>query len=509
MNSSVAVPGPFIPYNKDNLVVEYSERKGIKYGFVPKEDYWGLKTVFDYKYCGSLTPYALQCDAVQFMVENERCFNFCSTGTGKTMTSLWAADYLITKKVIKKVLIVTTISNLQATWADQIFLYVGHRKGIILKGTKQKKIKDLKSNADFYIINHDGLTTIADQIKANEFQMVIYDEATAIKNPGTDRFKALYKHVIAKNPSIRRILLTATPAAQGPLDAYGLIKIVYPEFKCSLTAFKELTMYRKDMYNWEPRHDWQELVFNFMRPAIRFSLNDLVELPELTFVPYKIEMTIQQKKVYDELKRQLMTELETPTGEQKNIVVSNAAVLVQKLLQCLSGVVYNSDGGAHELDFMPRFQALLDIIENAETPVLVFTSFKQVQTLLQEKLLAQFGKKSIALINGDVVGNQRSEIINDFQQGKYKALLAHPKTVSHGVTLTKSNIIIWYGVGHSSELYQQGNGRIIRADSATRGYNKYLVYQFYGNDLELNIYKKLAQKNIEMKQLLSMIKGDL
>lgn len=509
MNSSVAVPKSFIPYDKDDLIVGYSERKGVRYGFIPKEKYWGLTSSFDYEYCGSLTPYELQKNAVQFMVENPRCFNFCSTGTGKTITSLWAADYLISKRIIKKVLIITTISNLQSTWADEIFINFGHRTSIILKGSKQQKLKSLAKEANFYIINHDGITTIADKINIDEFQMIIYDEASAIKNPSTDRFKLFFKYLIVKNPDIRIVLMTATPAAQGPMDAYGLIRTIYPNFKCTMTAFKELTMIRRDMHNWLPKDNWQDLVFNFMRPAIRFNLNDLVELPELTLVPYKIELTQQQKKVYDQLRKQLLAELETPTGEYKNIVVSNAAVLTQKLLQCLSGVIYNSDGGAHELDFLPRYQALSDIIENAENPVLVFTSFKQVQILLYKKLLAKFGAKSIALINGEITGTDRSQIINDFQQGKYKALLAHPKTVSHGVTLTRANIIVWYGVCYSSELYQQGNGRIIRVDSTARGYNKYLVYQFYGNDLELNIYKKLTQKNLEMKHLLTMIKGGL
>lgn len=508
LNNSIAVPVQMIPVDKDGLIQQYVTKDGVKYGFVLIEDYWGFQVSPTLAYCGTLTPYELQKHSVQFMIEQPRCYNFCSQGCGKTMTSIWAADYLMKQQIIKKTLIVTTISNMQSTWADQFFMDAPHRTYTILKGTKDRKIKELQNNYDFYIINHDGLTTLAPSILPAYFDLLIYDEVTAIKNTNTQRFKILNKHLLLKNPHMRIIAMTGTPGAQSPLDCYGLIKLIYPGFQFSMTQFKEMTMYRKSMYEWEARPNWQDIVFDFMRPAIRFGLQDIIDLPPLTIIPHKVELTKSQLHIYNSLKKQLIAELEANDGAKTNVTVSNAAILMSKLLQVLGGVVYDADGKTCELDFEPRYQALLDIVENHDSPVVIFTSFKNIQALLYKKMTAYFGVNSIGLINGDITGDQRADEIRKFQNGEYKAILAHPKTTAHGVTLTRSNTIIWYGVCHSSELYQQGNARILRADSVGRGHTKFLIYQFYANDLELGIFKKLEQKEFDMHTLLTMIRGE-
>jgi SNF2 family DNA or RNA helicase len=189
------------------------------------------------------------------------------------------------------------------------------------------------------------------------------------------------------------------------------------------------------------------------------------------------------------------------------VVAVNAAVLLGKLLQCSAGVLYDNEGGQEILDFSERFNALIDIAESASTPVIVFVPFRGIQAVLMEKLSHHFGKGMVRVINGDTSLNERTEIVDLFQESKIKILLAHPKTTGHGIDLTASNVMVWYLPTFSNELYLQALDRIRRLSSVKRKHDKFLIYQFYSTNIEHNVYKALAAKGLTQSKVLELIRS--
>jgi len=162
-----------------------------------------------YDWPGQYTPFEHQKQTAAFLTLNHAGLVLNEIGTGKTQSALWAADYLIKTKKVKKVLIMSPLSTLERVWGDGIFTGLVHRKFVVLHGTAEKRLKLLKTEADFYIINHDGFPIIADQVHGM-FDLVIVDEAAVLRNPSTRRFK-IFRKWVDRNPATRLWLMTGTP----------------------------------------------------------------------------------------------------------------------------------------------------------------------------------------------------------------------------------------------------------------------------------------------------------
>ena len=497
----VAVPSFTMPPDKAFLVKAKRVKEGFEYSFIREEDYW-VKDTLNYEYCTVMQPYAHQKDTVKFLVEHPRAFVFNGQGSGKSLSCLWAIDYLYkTQTLKKKVLIVAPLSTLQSVWGKEIFTHFFYYKFNLIRGTAEKRNTLINEQVHFNIINHDGLTNMIQRgdINPDHYDLIIYDEATALKTPTANRFKQFYAFS-SKVPSVW--MLTGTPIAQSPLDAFALRKIMDPTWRMTYYAFREVVMYKATMFKWTPKKDATDVCHRILQPAIRYSLDDCVDLPPHTIIPFEVPLTKQQQKIFDALRKDLMITLESGS----KIIAANAAILLGKLLQCSAGVVYDLEGRHEVLDFSNRLTALTDIINEAATPVVVFVPYRGVQAILVKELNSIYGHDQVALINGDTSLAERTEIMRKFQACEIKILLAHPKTTSHGIDLTASNTIVWYLPTHSNELYLQSLDRIRRLSSLTRNHKNFLVYQFYSTKIEENIYKSLAEKGLTQAKVLELIR---
>ena len=154
-----------------------------------------------YDWPGKFRPYEHQKDTAAFLTINQRALVLNEIGTGKTQSALWAADYLIQTGQIKKILVVSPLSTLERVWGDAIFFGFPNRKAVVLHGTADRRRKLLNTEADFYIINHDGFPIIS-EITMGMFDLVIVDEAAVLRNHSTQRYKVLRKWM-DKNPETR------------------------------------------------------------------------------------------------------------------------------------------------------------------------------------------------------------------------------------------------------------------------------------------------------------------
>jgi superfamily II DNA or RNA helicase len=443
-----------------------------------------------YDWPGRYKPFEHQKTTASFMTMNRRSFCFNEQGTGKTASAIWAADFLMTQKLVKRVLIICPLSIMDSAWRTDLFSFAMHRTVDIAHGVKKKRQEIINGDAEFVIINYDGVEIVKEEVANGGFDLIIVDEATHYKNAQSKRWKVLASVI---KPETWLWLMTGTPAAQSPVDAYGLAKLVNPKgVPRFFGAFREMVMHKVTQFKWAPKPTATDTVFNALQPAIRFTKEQCLDLPEMTYVKREVDLTAQQKKYYEILRKQMMA---TADGEQ--ITSANAAVNMNKLLQISCGAVYTDTGETIEFDVKNRYKVLREVIDESSQKILIFVPFKHVISILKEKLTKD-GITS-AVINGEVSAQKRTAIFKQFQEtNDPRVLIIQPQAAAHGVTLTAANTIVWWGPTSSLETYAQANARVHRSGQK----HPCTVVQLQGSKVEKHIYKMLDQRiNVHTKMI--------
>jgi hypothetical protein len=287
-----------------------------------------------YKWPGVYTPFDHQRTTSAFMASNPRCFVFNEQGTGKSASVAWAADYLMKKGIVSKVLIVCPVSIMDTAWRSDLFKTLMHRSVGIAQGTRQQRQKVVAAGYEFTIINFDGVKVVRKELEAAGFDLIVVDESSQVKTATTDRWKALASLI---KPTTWVWSMTGTPAAQSPLDAYGLAKLVNPKsVPAYFSAWRDQTMIKITDYKWVPKMTAIDSVSKVLQPAIRFTKAECLDLPEQLITAREVPLTAQQTKYYEQVRKQMMM---VASGEVVTAV--NAAALVNKLLQ-ISCIAYNT-----------------------------------------------------------------------------------------------------------------------------------------------------------------------
>ena len=435
-----------------------------------------------YAWPGRFKPFDHQKTTSAFLTMNQRSFCFNEQGTGKTASSIWASDFLIEQKIIKRVLIICPLSIMDSAWRADLFSFAMHRKVDIAYGAKAKRETIIKGDAEYIIINYDGVEIVRDVIAEGGFDLIIADEATHYKNTQSKRWKILNSLI---KPNTWLWMMTGTPAAQSPVDAYGLAKLINPKAVPRFAgAFREMVMRKVTQFKWVPKETATTTVYDALQPAIRFTKEQCLDLPEMTYVKREVELTPQQKKYYKILKTQMLA---VAAGEE--ISAANAAVAMNKLLQISCGAVYSDSGETVEFDVKNRYKVLSEVIAESSQKVLIFVPFKHVIGILSEKLTRD--GISSEIINGSVSASKRTAIFSRFQTTpEPRVLIIQPQAAAHGVTLTAANTIVWWGPVPSLETYAQANARVHRSGQN----HPCTVVQLQGSAVEQRVYNLLDQK---------------
>ena len=435
-----------------------------------------------YKWPGQYKPYEHQKDTAAFLTSNKKSFCFNEQGTGKTASAIWAADYLMTHGKIKRALVICPLSIMDSAWRNDLFSFAMHRTVDVAYGSKEKRQKIINGGAEFVIINYDGVDIVKDEIANGGFDLFIVDEATHYKNAQTKRWKTLNKLIGEKD---WLWMMTGTPAAQSPLDAYGLAKLVNPlSVPRFFGSWRDMVMYKYTQFTYKPKETAKDTVHRVLQPAIRFTKDECLDLPDMTYTKRFVEMTPQQKKYYETLRKKMVMEV---AGEE--VTAANAAIGLNKLLQISAGAIYTDDGDTVQFDIKSRYQALKEVIDESSQKVLIFVPFKHTIDLLVEKLNSD--GISSAVIRGDVSAPKRTEIFARFQSEPHpEVLVIQPQAAAHGVTLTAANTVVWWGPTSSLETYAQANARVHRSGQK----HKCTVIQLAGSSAEKRIYRLLDER---------------
>ena len=441
-----------------------------------------------YTFSGKYKPFKHQRKTALFFTQHKKSFCFNEQGTGKTASAIWASDFLIQQGKVNRVLVICPLSIMDSAWRNDLFSFAPHRTVAVAHGDAKKRKSIIEQNTDYVIINYDGVEIVSESIKDGGFDLIIVDEATHYKNAQTRRWKVLNK-LLCDNTWLW--MMTGTPAAQSPVDAYGLAKMVNPTAVPRYgSTFRDMVMTKITNFKWIPKANATSTVHRVLQPAIRFTKDECLDLPNMTYVKRAVELTRQQKKYYEQLRKKLILDI---TGEQVTAV--NAAVGMNKLLQISAGAVYTDDGETLEFDIKHRYKVLKEVIDESSQKVLIFVPFRHVIDILTDKLRSD--GISTEVIQGSVGATARTNIFRQFQEASNpRVLVIQPASAAHGVTLTAANTVVWWSPVSSLETYAQANARVHRSGQK----HKCTVVQLQGSDAEKHVYRLLDSRiNIHTK----------
>jgi SNF2 family DNA or RNA helicase len=360
-----------------------------------------------------------------------------------------------------------------------------HRSAVVAHHAQAaRRIELIQEDYEFVITNYEGLNLIANEVNNDgRFDLVIVDEANAYKNPQTRRWKALNSII---KPETYLWMMTGTPAAQSPVDAYGLARLVNPtNVPKFYTAWRDQVMQKITMFKWAPKPDAADRVFAALQPAIRFTKAQCLDLPPVLTTTREVPLTPQQAKYYNLLRDQMVA---MAAGE--TITAVNAAGVLNKLLQISTGVSYTDNQEVVEFDATPRLNVLLEALEQTDRKVIVFALFRAAISTISAFLT----KNGVACeeIHGGVTATKRGDIIKRFQtQPNPRVLVMQPQATAHGITLTAADTVIFYGPLMSVEQYVQC---IARADRKGQNSDKVTVIHIEGSPVEKRMFKALSSK---------------
>jgi SNF2 family DNA or RNA helicase len=450
-----------------------------------------------YEWPGVYTPFAHQRTTAEFLTQHMRCFVLSEAGTAKTGAAAWAADYLMSIEKVQRVLVICPVSIMDTAWRADLFRTVMHRSVALAQGTKTQRQAVLRGNYEFVIINFDGVKVVAKELQEYGFDLVIVDEANAVKTVQTDRWKAVASLV---KPTTRLWLMTGTPASQSPLDAYGLAKLVNPDsVPRFFGAFRDKVMVKINQYKWVPRADAQDIVHQTLQPAIRFTKAECLDLPEVLYATREVPLTPQQQKYYDTIRKEM-----TAVAAGAEITAVNAASLINKLAQVSQGAVYSDDGSVIEFDVSNRIAELLAVVASTDRKILVFVPYRHVLDVVVDALIK--AGHSTAVIHGGVAGSARADIIKQFQtEDDPRVLAMSPQATAHGITLTRADQVVWWGPVTSTEIYIQANARAHRPGQTAN----VTVTHLQGSPVERRMYAMLQDKIEVHQNLVDLYKQEI
>ena len=443
-------------------------------------------------------PYDYQEYATQWILDKEKAGLLLDMGMGKSVITLTAIDELMFDYFeVSKVLVIAPLRVAESTWDEEAakWDHLKHLKISKVLGTEKERINALYTKADIYIINRENVKWLVDKCgKDWPFDMVVIDELSSFKSHRAQRFKALRK----VRPFMKRVVgLTGTPAPNGLIDLWSQIYLLDGGERLG----KTITGYRERYFLPDKRN--QHIVFTYKlkegaEEAIYEKLSDIcvsmkaedyLKLPERINNIIPIHLPKKAKEKYDQLERDLLLPL-----KDSDIVANTAGVLANKLLQMSNGAVYDEDGDVQEIH-NAKLKALEDTIEAANgKPVLIFYSYKHDLDRIKKHLKRD-----------DLTVLDTSEDVKNWNEGKIPIMLAHPASAGHGLNLQAGgNIIIWFGLTWSLELYSQANARLYRQGQKQNVIIHHLVAK---DTMDEDVIKALEGKEVGQEALLNAVKA--
>jgi len=437
-------------------------------------------------------PYAHQKTTTDFIVNTKQCLITSDPGTGKTRAVLDAHAILG-----GKTLVLAPLSILEAAWGEDITKFQPQIKYGVAYAKNRAKIFEDDTN-EMVITNFEAVNFLQKNPQyCKQFDTIVIDEFTAFKNREAKRSKNLNKII---SYFTNRIAMSGTPNSNTILDIWHPVFLVDggERLGSRFYAFRHQACTPK--FNgfaneWIDKPGIEEAVANKLSDiSIRFALSDCMDLPDNIVRTVNTKLTPNVQKQYKTLADESV--LYTKSGTVNAV---HAAARVKKLLQLVTGAVYDEDGVV-QFVHQERYDIVMTLVGQRAHSLVAF-NWKHERDALVE--LAQKEGFTYEIIDGSVPAERRKDIVSRYQAGQIKVLFCHPQSAGHGLTLTKASTVIWCSPTYNAEHYQQFNQRIYRAGQTQK--TETILIQARGT-WEPEVYKKLNTKLGRMENLLHILK---
>ena len=424
-------------------------------------------------------PFAHQLKALEMSWDKKVFAYFMEMGTGKSKVLIDNMSMLYDKGLINGALIIAP-KGVYKNWFDsEIPIHMADHveKTMVLwesttSKTKEKELNTLfKSSHDLHILimNVEALSTKKGKQFAEKFlschkTLMTIDESTTIKNPGAIRTKTIIglgKYVLYKR------ILTGSPVTKSPLDLYTqcwfldpwlLDQQSYYSFRTKYALTRKINVNGRQIEIVVAYRNLGELSEKLKPFSHRVLKDDCLDLPPKTFMKRTIQLTDEQKKVYDQMKKLALAEL-----NGKMITTVNVITQLMRLHQITCGH-FKSDDGVTQTLKSNRLDELMDVLSEMEGKAVIWAHYRYDIEVIVEAIKKEYGDKSVVTYYGDTSTDDRQKAIKLIQdpESSVRFIVGTPQTGGYGITLTGASTMIYYSNGYDLEKRQQSEARIDR-----------------------------------------------
>lgn len=411
------------------------------------------------------------------------------TGTGKSITSL----EILRHKAVKAI-VVAPLSILESVWVETINTFYPYFKKINLYPyNKVNREKIALTQGGIHIINFEGFKIQFDVFMKAGYRCLIVDESSKLRGKTTDIAKKL---IAFGNKVESAYLLSGNPAPNSKDEFFPQVELIAPGLLgYNYYAFRNRYFYSVDKngFEWiENEATKDEFIERLRRVCIFIKKHDVLDLPERTFEVREVNMDSEQKRYYQEMKKEFMTQIATV-----EIISPTVLSKIMKLRQITSGFVYHADSSIRFSH--AKSDALLETLQEiGNTQVIIWGIFQE-----EIRMLLKLIPGSRAVYGATKTQKERDENIKDFIDGKYQYLLSNPSSLGLGQNFINASFEVFYSLDYSSDAYMQACDRIYR-----KGQKNFCTYihLLCRNSIDEIIYRMLHRKIDVSKEILEHLK---
>lgn len=445
-------------------------------------------------------PHAYQRYCINRLIADHAVGLFLDMGLGKTVITLTAVnDLRYNRFLIRRTLVIAPKKVAEDTWIREAgkWDHLCLLRIIPVLGSEKQRIRALNTPGDVYVLSRDNVSWLVEYYQnAWPFDMVVIDELSSFKSHQAKRFRSL-KQI---RSHIQRIAgLTGTPAPNGLIDLWAQIYLLDGGARLGRTLteyrnnyFTPTSRSRTQVFRYGPLPGAEEQIQEQLRDiCISLSAEDYLALPERIDNIIHVRLSQKAEAGYRKFEQEMLLEVDEDT-----IDAGSAAVLTNKLLQYCNGAIYGDEKQVVEVHDS-KLKAFQEIVEASQGKhILVFYNFQHDRSRLL-KVLKKSGLRVVELGGPDT--------ISAWNQGETDILLAHPASAAYGLNLQAGgNIIVWFGLNWSLELYQQANARLYRQGQKENVIIHHLVTT---GCMDEKVMEALQDKGQTQEGLLSALKA--
>lgn len=406
------------------------------------------------------TPVEPQRLMIEHLQECPNALLYVGMGIGKTAAVLSYLSNLLSDADASAALVIAPLRVCNLTWPSEVkgwdefaWMRVANLR------TEAGQRAFLNGTAHIYLINWEAMNLLVSLVERRgksglPYDVVIFDELTKAKNPGSKRVN-LYRRKVPRVP--RQWGLTGTPMPNSWLDLFAQVRLIDDGERLgrNFTDFKKLYFYGSEQHfaPWKAKKGTAETLENKISDiTVTLKSSDWLDIPDTVYEDIEIEFPPELRQKYETLEEELVIELK----QDKVLNVASSAALITKLLQFTSGWVYDDEKVPHPVHDL-KMEALAKLAKREKQPLFIATIFIHEETRLRQNFpQARFCADAKSI-------RDQEKLFEDWNAGKIRMLVAHPASVGHGLNLQYgSSLIVWISLTYNREWYDQMIARLAR-----------------------------------------------